>query len=141
MIKITPNIMLDESELHFTFVRSPGPGGQNVNKLATAAQLRFDVRHSPSLTETFRARLVKLALNKINQEGELIIKASRFRTQERNKQDALDRLLELLKAAAVVPKKRKKTKPTFSSVQERLVKKKLHARLKSLRRNKPSLDD
>ncbi len=137
MIKIAPNILLDESEVKFTFIRSPGPGGQNVNKVATAVQLRFDVMHSPSLPETTRTRLLALAGNKITLRGILIIKASRYRTQERNKQDALDRLQELIARAAIAPKKRKKTKPTFASSQRRLAKKKLHGQTKSLRRDKP----
>jgi ribosome-associated protein len=136
MIKITPNIFLDESEIKFTFIRAPGPGGQNVNKVATAVQLRFDAMHSPSLPENVRARLLTLAGNKITTEGELIFKASRYRTQERNKQDALDRLQELLIHAATPPKKRKKTKPTYASKQRRLEKKKLHGKKKSIRQHK-----
>jgi ribosome-associated protein len=131
-------ITIPESELKLTFIRAPGPGGQNVNKTATAVQLRFDVKHSPTLSEIMRARLLTLAGNKITQQGELIIKANRYRTQERNKQDALQRLQELLQRAAIIPKKRKKTKPTFASTQRRLTKKKLHAKTKALRRSKPN---
>ncbi len=136
MIEITSNILLNESELTFVFVRAPGPGGQNVNKVATAVQLRFNVIKSPSLPEDVRRRLLLLIGKKITSQGELIIKASRHRTQERNKQDALNRLQELIRHAAVSPKKRKKTKPTFGSIQHRLAKKKLHAKRKLLRRNK-----
>jgi ribosome-associated protein len=138
MIKITPHISLDESEIHFTFIRSPGPGGQNVNKVATAALMRFDVIHSPALPENIRTRLISLAGNKITNQGELIIKATRYRTQERNKQDAVDRLMDLIRRSAIIPKKRKKTKPTFASTQRRLEKKKQHGQIKTLRRSKPT---
>lgn len=136
MIKITTNIFLNESELKYTFVRSPGPGGQNVNKLATAAQLRFNVRDSLSLPEIVRLRLLSLAGKKITTQGDLIIKASRHRTQERNKQEAFKRLVALIKKAATPIKKRKKTKPTLASTEKRLTKKKLHAKTKKLRRKK-----
>jgi ribosome-associated protein len=140
LIKITPNIVLNDAEVKFTFVRAPGPGGQNVNKVATAAQLRFNILHSAALSEAARRRLTTLAGNKITLHGELIIKASRYRTQERNKQDALDRLIELIRRAAVTPKKRKKTQPTFASTQRRLTKKKKHSQIKSLRSNKPNFE-
>jgi ribosome-associated protein len=135
MIKISKNISLNPSEIKLTFIASPGPGGQNVNKVATAVQLRFDVLHCPSLPDDVRKRLIALLGNKITGQGELIIKASRFRTQERNKQDALDRLCNWIKCATILPKKRKKTKPSFSSKQRRLSTKKLHGIKKLLRRN------
>lgn len=141
MLKISSNIFLDTSEIKFTFIRSPGPGGQNVNKVASGVQLRFDVIHSASLTEAVRLRLISLLGKKITLQGELIIKATRYRTQERNKQDALDRLIQLLQQAAIIPKKRKKTKPTYASTQLRLTQKKIHAKTKSLRRAKPSHND
>lgn len=133
MIKITPQLLLNDSELKFSFIRASGPGGQNVNKVSSAVQLRFDVQHSPSLSEAVRARLLSLAGKKITLQGELIIKADRYRTQERNKQDAIHRLQDLIKHAATPPKKRKKTKPTLASKQRRLTKKKLHAKNKALR--------
>jgi ribosome-associated protein len=140
MIEVAPNITLNESEIEFNFIRSPGPGGQNVNKVATAVQMRFNVMKSPSLSEDVRIRLIAILGKKITLQGEIIIKASRFRTQERNKEDALNRLIELLKQAASPPRKRKKTKPTFSSKQRRLDTKKLHGKNKSLRRSRPNND-
>lgn len=134
MIKITPNLAVNDAEINITFIRAPGPGGQNVNKVATAVQLRFNVKYSASLPEAVRERLMALISNKLTVSGELIIKASRHRTQERNKQDALNRLKELLRRAAVPPKKRKKTKPTRASKERRLSTKKLHGKTKALRR-------
>jgi ribosome-associated protein len=136
MVKLNPLFKLDEAELLFTFIRSPGPGGQNVNKVASGAQLRFNVSSSPSLPEELRNRFLKIHSSKITGEGEILIKATRFRTQERNKQDALERLLALLQEAAYRPKKRKKTKPSYTSIQNRLSKKKLHGKTKSLRGKK-----
>lgn len=127
------DIALPYSELKFTFVRAPGPGGQNVNKVATAAVLRFNVLHASSLPDIVRQRLLLLAGNKVTETGDLIIKASSYRTQERNKQDALNRLRALLKRAATIPKKRKKSKPTAASVRRRLETKKLHGKNKKLR--------
>lgn len=140
MIEITSNILLNEAELEFTFIRSPGPGGQNVNKVASAVQLRFNVVNSTSLPEDVRVRLVAALSSKLTLQGDLIIKASRHRTQERNKQDALDRLIELIRHSAIPPKKRRKTKPTLSSTQRRLSTKKLHSKNKSLRRSKTGGD-
>lgn len=133
MIQITRTLAISEDELHEDFVRSSGPGGQNVNKVATAVQLRFDVAHSPSLPEDVRARLIKLAGNRITNEGVLIIEAQRFRTQPRNRQDAQDRLVELICKAAEKPKPRKKTKPTFASKQRRLDAKRHRGQAKRLR--------
>ncbi len=141
MFKFTSTLSRVESEVKFSFIRAPGPGGQNVNKVATAVQLRFNIVHSHALPEAIRHRLLILLGKKITTQGELIIKASRYRTQERNKQDALQRLQALLKRAAIVPKKRKETKPTFASVQRRLTQKKRHAKNKSLRSRKPHLED
>lgn len=136
MLEITPNILVRESEIKFTFISSPGPGGQNVNKVATAVQLRFNVLRSTAFPEDVRIRLIALCGNKITTHGDLIIKATRYRTQERNKQDALNRLIELLKRAAIPPKRRRKTRPTFASVQRRLTNKKLHGAKKLQRLRK-----
>lgn len=138
MIVINKHIVLRDEELQFAFICSPGPGGQNVNKLATAVQLRFNVVQSSSLPHEVRERLLMLIGNKLTQHGEIIIKASRHRTQERNKQDAIERLTQLIKKAAIRPKKRKKTKPTLGSIQKRLQQKKRHGNKKSLRRGRLS---
>lgn len=135
---VPANIKLQPSELQFSFIRSPGPGGQNVNKVATAVLLRFNVMHSPSLSEAVRLRLIALLGAKITTQGDLLIKATRYRTQERNKQDAIERLQTLLKRAAKVPKKRKKTRPTLASKERRLTNKKRQGKTKALRRCKPN---
>lgn len=129
-------ITIEKSELKFTFVRSPGPGGQNVNKVATEVLLRFNVKNSCSLPEDVRLRLLSSLENRMTTKGDIIIKASRYRTQERNKQDALERLYALIKRASIIPKKRKKTKPSLASGERRLKKKKLHGKNKLLRSKK-----
>lgn len=134
MIRINPNISLQDEEVQIVFVRSGGPGGQNVNKVATAAQLRFDAAHSPALAPAVQARLASLAGRKMTAEGVLIIEASRHRTQNRNRQEAIDRLVELIARAAVAPKRRRKTAPTASSRRRRIEAKKRRSEVKSLRR-------
>ncbi len=132
-IPITPQISIDDSELHEEFVRSSGPGGQNVNKVATAVQLYFDVLHSPSLPEDVRQRLVRIAGRRINREGILVVDARRFRTQEQNRQDALNRLVELIRQAAHKPKARRRTKPTLASRERRLENKRRKSETKKMR--------
>src|ERR1700730_1381729 len=114
-IRVTDHISLDEREIEESFVRSSGPGGQNVNKLSTAVQLRFDVRHSPSLPNDVAIRLTRLAGKRMTKDGVLFLNAQRHRTQERNRQDALDRLIEMIRQAAVAPKPRRATRPTKAS--------------------------
>ena len=133
MIRITDHIALDESELDESFIRSSRPGGQNVNKLSTAVQLRFDVRRSPSLTDEVRARLERLAGKRLTRDGVLIITAQSHRTQERNRADALDRLVDLVRQAAVRPVPRRATKPTKASRRRRLESKKRRSGIKALR--------
>jgi ribosome-associated protein len=140
VIRVTDAITLDERELEERFIRASGPGGQNVNKLATAVQLRFDVRRSPSLPDAVRARLEMLAGNRLTRDGVLVIAAQRFRTQERNRQDALDRLIELIARAAVAPRPRRPTRPTAGSRERRLAGKKLRSTVKSWRGSKPAMD-
>ncbi len=136
MLEITPTLKIDERELHFDFIRAAGPGGQNVNKVATAVQLRFSIASS-GLPEDVRARLTRLAHNRVSQEGILIIEARQFRTQERNKEAAIQRLVELVRKAAIKPKRRRKTKPTLASKQARLESKKKRGAIKKLRQVQP----
>ena len=134
MIRITTHLAIDEGEIKEAFVRSSGPGGQNVNKVATAVQLRFDVVHSPSLPEDVKERLIRLGGRRINENGELVIEAKRFRTQERNRLNARERLINLVLRSAQNPKKRRKTRPTAASVERRIKGKRSHGKTKKLRR-------
>ena len=140
MIHITDAIAIEEREVEESFVRAAGPGGQNVNKVATAVQVRFDVRRSPSLPAAVRARLEKLAGRRLTQEGVLIITAQRYRTQERNRQDALERLVALLRRAAERPAPRRPTKPTAGARRRRLEAKSRRAGIKKLRTTQPSVE-
>ena len=135
MLEITPSIQIDERDLQIDFIRASGPGGQNVNKVATAAQLRFDV-HASSLPEDVKARLIHLAGNRITSEGVLLIEAKRFRTQEQNREDSIQRFVELVRRSLEAPKPRKKTRPTQASKEERLKEKKRRAEIKKLRQSK-----
>jgi ribosome-associated protein len=140
VIRVTDHISIDQREIEESFVRSSGPGGQNVNKLATAVQLRFDVRGSPSLPAEVRARLERLAGTRMTRDGVLIIIAQRHRTQARNREDALERLVELVSRAAVAPRLRRPTRPTAAARRRRVEAKKHRAGVKRLRRAKPTLD-
>ena len=138
--QVTSKIAIDEREVEESFVRASGPGGQNVNKLSTAVQLRFDVRHSPSLPSDVAARLEQLAGTRLTRDGVLVITAQRHRTQLRNRQDALDRLIDLIRRAATPPVPRRPTRPTAASRERRIEGKKRRAKVKSLRRAKPAFD-
>jgi len=140
MIRIDDRISIDEWELEERFIRASGPGGQNVNKLATAVQLRFDVRHSPSLPAEVRTRLERLSGRRLTRDGVLVINAQRHRTQERNRQDALDRLIALIQRAAVAPVPRRRTKPPAGARERRLQSKKRRGSIKDLRQVKPDMD-
>jgi ribosome-associated protein len=135
MFKISNQVTIEEGELTFAFIRSSGPGGQNVNKVATAVQLRFDVLHSPSLTDEVKSRLVRLAGRRMTVDGSLLIEAKRYRTQEQNKEDAIGRLTNLIQKAVIKPKKRIHTRPSRSAKEKRLKEKKKKGEIKKYRRN------
>jgi len=141
VIQVTPTIALEESEIRQEFIRASGPGGQNVNKVATAVQLRFDVAGSPSLTDEVKKRLITLARGRITEEGVLIIEARRFRTQGANRQDSVARLVELIRKAAQKPKTRYRTRPTPGSKMRRLETKERRGETKHLRRSTPDTLD
>jgi len=140
MIQVTGRIAIDENEIEESFVRASGPGGQNVNKLSTAVQLRFDVRHSPSLPPDVRDRLERIAGSRLTNEGVLVLIAQRHRTQVRNREDAQNRLVEMIRQAAIAPVKRRATRPTKASRERRIEGKKRRSGIKNLRRSRPSYD-
>ncbi|MBM3565406.1 MAG: aminoacyl-tRNA hydrolase [Alphaproteobacteria bacterium] len=133
MIRATETITLNENEIEERFIRASGPGGQNVNKLSSAVQLRFDARHSPSLPPDVRARLEQIAGHMVTKDGVVVITAQRHRTQDMNRRDARQRLVDLIRRAAVRPKKRRATKPTKGSKQRRLEGKKARGAIKRMR--------
>jgi ribosome-associated protein len=135
MIEITPSIQIDEQEIELVFIRSPGPGGQNVNKVSSTVQLRFNVRETPSLPVEVKQRLIKLAGKRLTSEGILIIEARQYRSQERNRQAAQQRLIRLIQQAVEPPKPRHKTKPTHASTLRRLESKRKRGEIKRMRRH------
>ena len=134
MPRITRNIVIPDDEISLEFVRASGPGGQNVNKVSTAVQLRFDAAGTESLDPEVKARLLKIAGNRATDEGVVIIEAKRFRSQEKNRKDAIDRLTEMVRKAAVKPTPRRKTRPTAASREKRLSQKKRRSEVKRLRK-------
>ena len=141
MIQITPAIEINQREIQLEFIRASGPGGQKVNKAATAVQLRFDAANSPSLPDEVRRRLIRLAGKRMTEDGVLVIHARRFRSQDRNRRDAIDRLIALIRKASIQPKPRLKTKPSKASKERRLEAKRRRSRTKHKRQYDPPLDE
>ena len=140
MIRVTPTIVIDEREIEESFIRASGPGGQNVNKVSSAVQLRFDVRRSPSLPKEVRVRLSRIAGRKMTNDGVLIITAQRHRSQDNNRKDALTRLVDMIRRASIRPTLRKPTTPTRAARHKRIAVKKHRGGIKRLRQDKPSVD-
>lgn len=136
MIEVSSSVKVDENEIKFASIRAAGPGGQNVNKVASAVQLRFDIAHSPSLSSVVKSRLIKLAGQRVTTDGVLIIEAKRFRTQDQNRQDALNRFFALIQQADRIPKKRRPTQPNAAAREARLRAKRHRSQIKALRREK-----
>lgn len=141
MIEINERVTIDEAEIQFDFIRASGPGGQNVNKVSSGVQLRYDVKNSPSLPEEVRKRLMHQAHNRITQEGILIVEAKQYRTQEQNRQAAIERLVELIRQASKKPKIRKRTKPSKAAKRKRLEEKRRRGQIKRLRRSNSAYDE
>lgn len=141
MIRVTSSISVSEKEIKEEFIHAAGPGGQNVNKVATAVQIRFDARNSPSLPEEVRERLLSLAGKKATDDGVIVIKAKRFRSQDKNRKDAVNRLIALIQKAAVRPAPRRKTKPTAASRERRLEEKRRRGRIKKDRASPPGPEE
>ncbi len=141
MIRITPSISIKENDIREEFILASGPGGQNVNKVATAVKLRFDAAHSPSLPEDVRDRLMRLAGKRLTDEGVIVIHSRRFRSQDKNRQDARERLAALIRKAAQRPKPRRKTRPTPASIERRLEDKRRRSQIKRVRRASPDGSD